>query len=104
MLEEWLYLQPRGGTERERDGWIDGENGGMGYRGTESRGEGAERRSQGGGAGIMEGGEERTERGEGQVVMNVLLFTACCLQYGCVCMHVCVCVCMHVGAVAVGHL
>lgn len=68
---------------------MDGENGGMGYRGTESRGEAGERRSQSGGAGIMEGGEERTERGEGQVVMNVLLFTACCLQYGCVC------VCVH---------
>lgn len=44
----------------------------------------------------MEGGEERTERGEGQVVMNVLLFAVCRLQY------VCVCVC--VGAVALGHL
>lgn len=43
--------------------------------------------------GKMEGAEEREER---QVVMNVLLFTAGCLQYGCACIHV--------GAVALGHL
>lgn len=42
------------------------------------------------------GGKERTERGEGQVVMNVLLFTARCLQYGCGC------VCA--GGVPLGHL
>lgn len=34
--------------------------------------------------GKMEGVEKSIERGEGQVVINVLLFTAGCLQYGCV--------------------
>lgn len=36
MLEEWLYLQPRG-ENRERE--MDGENGWMGYRGAEEKGE-----------------------------------------------------------------
>lgn len=35
MLEEWLYLQPQGKIEGER--WME-KMGGMGYRGTESRG------------------------------------------------------------------
>lgn len=78
MLEEWLYLQPRG---KNRGRKMDGENGGgVGCRGTVSsqRRRVMESEWKGGGS-----GEGRTERREGQVVMNVLLFTAHCLQYGC---------------------
>lgn len=41
--------------------------------------------------GKIEGSKERTERRQRQVVMNVLLFAAGCLQYGCVCMCVHTC-------------
>lgn len=93
MLEERLCLQPRA-DNRGRE--TAGETGGMGYEGTESR-EGKRWRR------LMESEEEsgtqenwRVRGGEGQVVINVLLFTAGCLQEGCVCMHV--------GALALGHL
>lgn len=70
---------------------MDGEDWGMGCSSTESREEGSRG---GGGWSLVEGykggkkkkkkeGEGRTERGEGQVVMNVLLFTAHCLLNGC---------------------
>lgn len=77
MLEEWLYLQPRGRK-------MDGENGGgVGCRGTVSSQRRRVMESEWKAEGGEVGGEDRTERREGQVMMNVLLFTAHCLQYGC---------------------
>lgn len=88
ILEEWLYLQSWG-ENRGKD--TDGEKGER--VGMQGRREPKKRY----GSGTIVRNVGRIERKqERQVVMNVLLFKAGCLHYGCVCIHV--------GGVALGHL